>query len=97
MSGRTGRTQDCSAADARGRLAKARKFLEAGELVQDLAEEGDEESASVSAALFVLAGIAAADAARRGRRQAPLGQTTGTGSRRLRRRHDARLIGTANS
>ncbi len=63
MSGRTGRTQDCSAAEARGRLAKARKFLEVGELVQEIAEDGDEESASVSSALFVLAGIAAADAA----------------------------------
>lgn len=63
MAGRQERTQDRSAAEARGRLAKARKFLEVGELVQEIAEDGDEESASVSAALFVLAGIAAADAA----------------------------------
>jgi hypothetical protein len=63
MSNRNQRTQECSAAEARGRLAKARKFLEVGALVQELAEEGDDESASVSAALFVLAGIAAADAA----------------------------------
>lgn len=63
MSSRTGRMQDCSPAEARGRLAKARKFVEVGELVQEIAEQGDEESASVSAALFVLAGIAAADAA----------------------------------
>lgn len=63
MPARESRTQDCSGAEARGRLAKARKFLEVGELVQEVAEEGDEESASVSAALFVLAGIAAADAA----------------------------------
>lgn len=63
MTGRTSRSQGCSAAEARGRLAKARKFLEVGELVREIAEDGDEESASVSAALFVLAGIAAADAA----------------------------------
>jgi hypothetical protein len=63
MTGREARTQDCSATEARGRLAKARKFLEVGELVQEVAEDGDEESASISAALFVLAGIAAADAA----------------------------------
>lgn len=63
MSNRTQRTQECSAAEARGRLAKARKFLEVGELVQEFAEDGDDESTSVSAALFVLAGIAAADAA----------------------------------
>ena len=63
MSGRSGRTQECSAAEAHGRLARARKFLEVGVLVQEVAEEGDDESASVSAALFVLAGIAAADAA----------------------------------
>lgn len=63
MAGREARTQDCSATEARGRLAKARKFLEVGELVQEIAEDGDEECASVSAALFVLAGIAAADAA----------------------------------
>ncbi|HEX7291300.1 MAG TPA: hypothetical protein VF250_09260 [Conexibacter sp.] len=63
MTGRAARTQDCSAAEARGRLAKARKFLEVAELVHEIAEEGDDESASVSAALFVLAGIAAADAA----------------------------------
>lgn len=63
MTGRMRRTRACSAADARGRLAKARKFLEVGELVREIAEDGDEESASVSAALFVLAGIAATDAA----------------------------------
>jgi hypothetical protein len=52
MAGREARTQDCSAAEARGRLAKARKFLEVGELVQETAEDGDEESASGSAALL---------------------------------------------
>ena len=63
MAGPEARTQDCSVAEARGRLAKARKFLEVGDLVREIAEDGDEESASVSTALFVLAGIAAADAA----------------------------------
>ena len=54
------RQQPCSAADARTRLAHARKFLEVAELV---AGEDVLESRSVSAALAVLAGIAAADAA----------------------------------
>lgn len=60
MRGRTGRTQPCGAAQARTRLAHARKFLEVAELV---ATENLEESLSASAALAVLAGIAAADAA----------------------------------
>lgn len=54
------RQQPCSAADARTRLAHARKFLEVAELV---AGEDVLESRSVSAALAVLAGIATADAA----------------------------------
>ena len=54
------RQQRCGAAEARTRLAHARKFLEVAELV---AGEDVEESRSVSAALAVLAGIAAADAA----------------------------------
>ena len=54
------RQQPCGAADARTRLAHARKFLEVAELV---AGEDVLESRSVSAALAVLAGIAAADAA----------------------------------
>lgn len=54
------RQQPCGAVDARTRLAHARKFLEVAELV---AGEDVLESRSVSAALAVLAGIAAADAA----------------------------------
>ncbi len=54
------RTQRCSRADARIRLGQAQKFLEVAELVAD---EAAEEAFSVSAALAVLAGIAAADAA----------------------------------
>jgi hypothetical protein len=56
-----GRTQECSENDARSRIAHARKFLEVAELV---AGEGDDiEYSSPSAALAVLAGIAASDAA----------------------------------
>lgn len=55
------RTQPCSDADAAHRLRHARKFLEVAEL---LVEEGDDvEYASPAAALAVLAGIAASDAA----------------------------------
>ena len=60
MTRRAGRTQPCGAAQARTRLAQARKFLEVAELV---ATENAEESLSVSAALAVLAGIADSDAA----------------------------------
>jgi hypothetical protein len=63
MARSAGRTQVCSGAEARARLGKARKFFEVADLVKDVADEGDAESTSVSAALFVLAGIAAADAA----------------------------------
>jgi hypothetical protein len=59
---RTGRTQSCSAAAARTRLAHARKFFEAAELVA-MEEPDTPESASVAASLAVLAGIAACDAA----------------------------------
>lgn len=59
MTSRTGRTQTCGAVQARTRLAHARKFLEVAQLV---ASEDYEESLSVSAALAVLAGIAASDA-----------------------------------
>lgn len=60
---RATRTQACSAAEARGRLDHARKFLEVAELVAGDAQVDDEEYSSASAALAVLAGIAAADAA----------------------------------
>jgi hypothetical protein len=56
-----GRTQPCSVAQARTRLGHARKFLDVAELV---ASEGEDlEYASPAAALAVLAGIAASDAA----------------------------------
>jgi hypothetical protein len=62
MSGRGAtRTQPCSIAQARTRLAHARKFLEVAELVAG--EAGDVDYASAAAALAVLAGIAASDAA----------------------------------
>lgn len=60
MTKRSGRTQPCGAAQARTRLAHAQKFLEVAQLV---ATENFEASLSVSAALAVLAGIAASDAA----------------------------------
>lgn len=57
----SGRTQTCSDADATTRLRHARKFIEVAELV---AGEGDDvEYSSQAAALAVLAGIAASDAA----------------------------------
>jgi hypothetical protein len=56
-----GRTQPCSVAQAHTRLGHARKFLDVAELV---AGEGEDlEYASPAAALAVLAGIAASDAA----------------------------------
>lgn len=61
MSPRETRVQPCSKADARTRLRHAMRFLEVAELV---AEEGDDlDYSSASAALAVLAGIAASDAA----------------------------------
>ena len=55
------RTQSCSKAQARTRLEHARKFLEVAEMTAG--EGGDVEYASAAAALAVLAGIAATDAA----------------------------------
>jgi hypothetical protein len=60
MSTAKGRTQKCGRAEARTRLAHARKFLEAARLAAD---EDAPESSSVAASLAVLCGIAAADAA----------------------------------
>lgn len=54
------RQQTCGRPEARTRLAHAKKFLEVAQLV---AGEHVEESHSVAAALAVLAGIAASDAA----------------------------------
>jgi len=56
-----GRTQQCSEAQARLRLEHARKFLDVAELVAG--DANDVDYASASAALAVLAGIAASDAA----------------------------------
>ncbi|HMI81550.1 MAG TPA: hypothetical protein VK480_07165 [Solirubrobacterales bacterium] len=62
MAGRgASRTQPCSVADSRTRLEHARKFLEVAEMTAG--EAGDVEYASAAAALAVLAGIAASDAA----------------------------------
>ena len=52
-------TRRCTEAERRGRLAKARQFLEAAELVETLADEDDLLDALVT--LCVHAGIAAAD------------------------------------
>ena len=57
----SGRFQACSKADAATRLRHASSFLEVAQLVADEGEDLD--YASVSAALAVLAGIAASDAA----------------------------------
>lgn len=56
-----GRTQPCSIAHSRTRLEHSRKFLEVAEMTAG--EAGDVEYASAAAALAVLAGIAASDAA----------------------------------
>ncbi len=61
MTRKTGRVQTCNAEDAATRLAHARKFYDAAELVA--VEENVPAALSVAAALAVLAGIAASDAA----------------------------------
>jgi hypothetical protein len=61
MTRRSGRTQPCDRAHARTRLEHAQKSLEVAELVAG--EREIPESRSVAAALAVLAGIAASDAA----------------------------------
>lgn len=57
----TGRTQTCGPTDARTRLSQARAFLEVAELVGT--EQHEIATPHVAAALAVLAGIAASDAA----------------------------------
>jgi hypothetical protein len=57
----SGRTQACSEVDATTRLRHARKFIDVAELVAG--ESDDVEYSSQAAALAVLAGIAASDAA----------------------------------
>lgn len=59
MAGR--RTAGCTPADARSRLQQAEAFLEAADLV--LSDDTDTATPGVAAALAVLAGIAASDAA----------------------------------
>ena len=62
MSPRGGsRTQQCGAEHARTRLSQARAFLEVADLVGD--EHDNVATPGVAAALAVLAGIAASDAA----------------------------------
>jgi hypothetical protein len=61
MSRAKGHTQTCDRDDAKTRYSHAAKFLEVADLVAT--EEEPLESATVSAALAVLAGIAASDAA----------------------------------
>ena len=61
MTTRSGRTQPCDRAPARTRLDQAEKSVEVAELVAG--DRGIPESRSVAAALAVLAGIAASDAA----------------------------------
>jgi hypothetical protein len=57
-----GRTQACGATEARSRLRQARRFIEVAELAGDESAP-DPDFTSAAAALTVLAGIAAADAA----------------------------------
>jgi hypothetical protein len=57
---RSGRTQGCGEAQAQARLRRAEKLLEAADLIGD---ERDPGFVSAAAALAVLAGIAASDAA----------------------------------
>jgi hypothetical protein len=61
VNAQTGRTQECNRAQASVRLSQARAFLEVAELVG--AEDDELANDNVAAALAVLAGIAAADAA----------------------------------
>lgn len=68
MSRRKGRTADCSSEDARNRLKRAEAFLTVAELVlgERIETDADHDEinlSGVAAALAVLAGIAAADAA----------------------------------
>jgi hypothetical protein len=55
------RTSDCTPAQARSRLQQAEAFVTAGDLV--LTDDTDSATPGVAAALAVLAGVAASDAA----------------------------------
>lgn len=59
----TGRVASCTPADARSRLRKAQSFLTGAELIVELGDDVDLDLPAVAAALAVLAGIAASDAA----------------------------------
>ncbi|MEV0288906.1 hypothetical protein AB0H36_32710 [Kribbella sp. NPDC050820] len=61
MNRRAGRAEDCNRAQAAVRLTHARAFIEVADLVGDVDDELANDN--VAAALAVLAGIAAADAA----------------------------------
>lgn len=61
MAPRGGRTSDCTPAEGRSRLRQAEAFLMAADLV--LSDDTDVATPGVAAALAVLAGIAASDAA----------------------------------
>ena len=58
-----GRVTPCTTADARARQRKAQSFATGAELVLELGEDTGLDLPAVAAALSVLAGIAAADAA----------------------------------
>ncbi len=57
-----GRTQPCGEAEAKAKLRRAEQFMEVAKLIMDEAEP-DPDWASAAAALAVLAGISASDAA----------------------------------
>lgn len=59
---RRGRTQSCGAPEAQAKLRRAEKFVEVAELIIDEADP-DPDFRSAAAALTVLAGISASDAA----------------------------------
>ncbi len=57
-----GRTQPCGDTEARAKLRRAEQFMEVAKMIMDEAEP-DPDWASAAAALAVLAGISASDAA----------------------------------
>ncbi|HVW89433.1 MAG TPA: hypothetical protein VHC01_08190 [Gaiellaceae bacterium] len=59
---RSGRTQKCGVAEARAKLQRAERFVEVAALIVD-EPSPDPDFCSAAAALTVLAGIAASDAA----------------------------------
>lgn len=59
---RSGRTQQCGVTEARAKLQRAERFLEAAQFISD-EPDPDADFVSAAAALTVLAGISASDAA----------------------------------